>query len=161
MVNKLKLIGIDEWGKDVWLGLGVGLFLIFIRSVSPNLSIGLVPVPVSINEASSFFIKVIGAMAIEETFFRGVVFFGWQWAFRSNKLLGHWGTAAIVQAVGFMVYHLTVYGLGFQAAFVSAFIFGMAFMLLAKVTKNIVPGMVAHGLLNFQIWLMSRISFGA
>ena len=148
------LLGIDEIGKDLFIGVGLGLTFI-VASLSGLFALSLPPVA-SIFSTNVGRLLAVGVLApvIEEVLFRGVLLALTQESTKKFIL------ANALQAIAFGVFHLLAYSgvfleefalstaLAVGGAFLSAIIFGFVMGFVAKKTNNLLPGIIAHAIIN-------------
>jgi len=155
----LTLLGIDEYRKDIFIGLLFGGAVIGLNILG-LFSMALPPVAsVLATNAGRFLAIVLIAPVIEESLFRGVLL-----------ALGSENTKSFLfangmQAAIFGLFHLAVYSgifleqfslkgaLVVGGAFISAIIFGFAAGFVAKKTNNLLPVIIGHSMIN--LWLVA------
>jgi len=152
-----SLIGINSLGfdKNFFIGLGVGLFFVFLSVVNSVFALSLPGAFLSLGGVTRFLIVGLVAPITEEVFFRGVLFSLFEKFFRINGFL-----TIFLTSVLFSVFHLLAYGssVGVLGAFVSAIIFGFVAGLLRKYTGGLKAGIITHIIFNtFLLFSLSVV----
>jgi len=153
----MGFVGIDRnYKQDAFIGLTAGIGFVVLNKVSAQFVLGLPAIALSVGQLSQFVVTAMAAPAFEETFFRGVLPGTLQSLFHNKT----WWLFNIAQATLFALFHYAAYGVGFQTAFVGAFLFGLVAGLITKYTNSILPSILMHSVFNSYLWLMSNVSFG-
>jgi len=153
MVEKPKFLGIDKnWIVDAIIGAFVALSFIFLSSLTPligTIALPNLPQALGLSDIAKFLIICLVAPIQEETFFRFFLN-----GFFTVKLKLPFIVSALISSSLFSLFHLSAYGsslASMSGSFISAFLVGMAFSYLSKITNSNAGNIIAHGILNFYI----------
>lgn len=128
-----------DWKEDIVYGVVMGFLFIAINLLIPEFRIG---VP-----QATLGLAVVLAPLAEELAFRSAI----QGIVNNN--VPHFWAANIIQATAFSLFHWQAYGMGLQAAFVGAGIFGLVAGYVARERDSILPCIVMHSMFNG--WIMT------
>lgn len=138
-MDKGYILADDDWKKDIGYGIFIGVLFVFINLLIPEFRIG-------VPQAALGLVVLLAPIA-EEFAFRGFIlgFF--------NNIFKNFYIANILQAILFSLFHWSAYGMGLQAAFIGAGIFGIIAGYVALKRNSIVPCIVMHGI--FNLWIIT------
>jgi len=151
------LIG-EEWRKDIFIGVVVGLAFVLLNILSPSISIGLPSLGLSISDTARLVVVGLLAPIIEEIVFRGA-FFGLFLKLGSKVNFSPTLIAGFLTSIVFALYHLTAYGgsiASASGAFIGAMVFSVMTIILILWRKNLLVAMIPHSI--FNVWLLSKLS---
>jgi len=138
------LFGYGKWEEQILWGIIIGLvFVAFNYALGVYLQVN--PLQVKEMPVASFIITVLMVPIVEEGLFRGVI--APSIAEDAGVLHG-----ALVSAFAFAMFHGYAYGYNPVAMFI-AFLFGTVAALVDFKYKSILPGAIAHQIVNFFAYL--------
>ena len=139
--------------KNLFIGLGVGLFFIVLSKVNSVFSLSLPGAFLSLSSVSRFIIICLVAPILEEILFRGMIYRMILKLVFKNKVF-----ALVLQASLFSLYHLYAYGAssGVIGSFIGAFLFGLVAGLLIDFTNDLKTSIVTH--IVFNTFLLASLS---
>ncbi len=145
--------------KYWWVGFPVALAFLFINKISPALSIGVPSLPLALSSQVRYVILIVIAPIIQEAVFRKIIL-----ERLMNKYGMNFAKANVYQAAGFSVYHFLSYGIvlkyiesvsqlvgtfgAVSGLFITAFAYGLVAGYVKNKTNNLLPGIIAHSLIN-------------
>lgn len=135
----------------IW-GIGMGAAFIFLNTLNKDITIGN-PFTLADN-----LLVTVGVAPILETLFFAIVIMGIYTALFRNFYI-----ALVLQAATFALFHFTVYGASLATVttpFIGAFIFGLAHVILLRVSKSITAPIIAHSIFNFYLVRSFAIGVG-
>lgn len=154
----MALIGIDKnYTADGIVGTILGTMFVLINTISASFSLGLPQVEASVGAVGTFIIIVLGAPIIEEGLFRGLLP---SFLRQVVKTKNNFWVINLIQAVLFAIFHLAVYGSGFQTAFVGALLFGLIAGVVAEKTNSLLPSTIMHIIFNGFLYIMRFVVVG-
>lgn len=142
--------------KQLLMGfLAVGIIL-FIFVGQRGLSMGLPLAVENLDWLRKSFTIIVVAPLTEEPLFRGGIFTllhnGFYNHERDNKTFAT-AAAAVATSMVFALYHIAAYGLGETSSYIGAFIFSMTVIYVNVYTKSLLPGQIAHHIINAFLWM--------
>jgi len=151
------LIGIKPKtiGEDIVLGLGIGVLFIIANILSPVASIGIPRLPLGIAEDG--LVVMVVAPLVEELLFRGVflaIAFLIFYAMMKDKLISII-LAILVVSVAFSVFHMSVYGIAMEMAYIGAASFSVLACVVAVMRKSLVAPIVLHSMVNTYLFIQA------
>lgn len=134
--------------KDLAPGLVLGIAFIIFRFLQPATVTSLFTTWLPLQFLGNFVIAVIAAPVLEEWLFRGAIdsFF--------EEKVGNVYAAVILTAIFFAIFHWAAYGqflFGNFATFATAFMFSIAFSMIARYTKSLSGSILAHAMVNLAL----------
>lgn len=164
------VIGISSLKKGLVEGILFGIGFIIMNRIGPSFSIGVPTLPYSLSAQVRGLIIIVQAPIAEEIVFRGAL----MGVLRDFYFKEHFWPANFTQSILFMLFHFLAYGIvlgaydhwtqvfgaftAISGLFIGAFTFALFSGYIADETHNLIPGMIAHSIINFVIFASLAIA---